>query len=66
MQQTFAANDSTKEGRCLERERCRAEHNVENDNLPKTPEEIAEMEKRRRQRMEEEAAKWNIRVDGSS
>ena len=39
---------------------------MENDNLPKTPEEIAKMEKRRRQRMEEEAAKWNIGVDDSS
>ena len=64
--QTFAANDGTKEGRRLERERRRAEHNAENDNVPKTPEEIAEMEKRRRQRMEEEAAKWNIGVDDSS
>jgi hypothetical protein len=60
VQQTFAANDGTKEGRRLKRERRRAEHNTENDNLPKTPEEIAKMEKRRRQRMEEEAAKWNI------
>ncbi len=58
--QTFSANDGTKEGRRLERERRRAEHNAENNNVPKTPEEIAEMEKRRRQRMEEEAAKWNI------
>ena len=66
VQQTFAANDGTKEGRRLERERRRAEHNADNDNVPKTPEEIAEMEKRRRQRMEEEAAKWNIGVDDSS
>ncbi len=66
VQQTFAANNGTKEGRRLERERRRAEHNAENDNLPKTPEEIAKMEKRRRQRMEEEAAKWNIGVDDSS
>jgi hypothetical protein len=66
VQQTFAANDGTKEGRRLKRERRRAEHNAEKDNLPKTPEEIAKMEKRRRQRMEEEAAKWNIGVDDSS
>ena len=66
VQQTFAANDGTKEGRRLERERRRAEHNAGNDSVPKTPEEIAEMEKRRRQRMEEEAAKWNIGVDGLS
>ncbi len=64
-QQTFSANDGTKEGRRLERERRRAEHNAENNNVPKTPEEIAEMEKRRRQRMEEEAAKWNIGSDES-
>mmetsp|Transcript_24 Transcript_24/g.41 ORF Transcript_24/g.41 Transcript_24/m.41 type:complete len:437 (-) Transcript_24:100-1410(-) len=58
--QTFSANDGTKEGRRLERERRRAEHNAKNNVNPKTPEEIAEMERRRRQRMEEEAAKWNI------
>lgn len=59
-QQTFSANDGSKEGRRLERERRRAEHNKANNVKPKTPEEIAEMERRRRQRMEEEAAKWNI------
>ena len=59
-QQTFTANDGTKEGRRLERERRRAEHNAKNNVKPKTPEEIAEMERKRRQRMEEEAAKWNI------
>lgn len=58
--QTFSANDGTKEGRRLERERRRAEHNKANNVKPKTPEEIAEMERRRRQRMEEESAKWNI------
>ena len=58
--QTFTANDGTKEGRRLERERRRAEHNKENNVKPKTPEEIAEMERKRRERMEEEAAKWNI------
>lgn len=65
-QQTFAANDGTKEGRRLERERRRAEHNAENNVKPKTPEEIAEMEKMRRQRMQEEAEKWNIGAEDSS
>ena len=64
--QTFSANDGTKEGRRLERERRRAEHASENDVKPKTPEEIAEMEKRRRERMEEEAKKWNIGEDDGS
>mmetsp|Transcript_27193 Transcript_27193/g.56639 ORF Transcript_27193/g.56639 Transcript_27193/m.56639 type:complete len:439 (-) Transcript_27193:323-1639(-) len=59
-QQTFSANDGSKEGRKLERDRRRAEHNKANNVKPKTPEELAEIEKRRRQRMEEEAAKWNI------
>mmetsp|Transcript_17444 Transcript_17444/g.32693 ORF Transcript_17444/g.32693 Transcript_17444/m.32693 type:complete len:439 (-) Transcript_17444:709-2025(-) len=59
-QQTFSANDGSKEGRKLERDRRRAEHNKENNVKPKTPEELAEIEKRRRQRMEEESAKWNI------
>mmetsp|Transcript_10663 Transcript_10663/g.19281 ORF Transcript_10663/g.19281 Transcript_10663/m.19281 type:complete len:439 (+) Transcript_10663:131-1447(+) len=59
-QQTFAANDGSKEGRRLERDRRRAEHNKDNNVKPKTPEEIAEIEKKRRQRMEEESAKWNI------
>ena len=58
--QTFSANDGSKEGRRLERERRRAEHNAKNNVKPKTPEEIAELERKRRQRMEEEAAKWNI------
>jgi len=56
----FTANDGSKEGRRLERERRRAEHMKQNDVKPKTPEEIAEMERRRRQRMAEEEAKWNI------
>jgi len=65
-QQTFTANDGSKEGRRLERERRRQEHNAQNDIKPKTPEEIAEMERRRRQRMEEEAAKWNIGAEDAS
>lgn len=59
-QETFSANDGSKEGRRLERERRRQEHNEANNVKPKTPEELAEMERMRRQRMEEEAAKWNI------
>ncbi|KAL7513169.1 hypothetical protein ACHAXN_010249 [Cyclotella atomus] len=59
-QQTFEANDGSKEGRRLERERRREEHAKANNIKPKTPEELAEMEKRRRERMEEEATKWNI------
>ena len=65
-QQTFTANDGSKEGRRLERERRRQEHNAQNDIKPKTPEEIAEMERRRRQRMEEEAVKWNIGAEDAS
>ena len=54
-------NDGSKEGRRAERERRREEHRKKNPNYrEKTPEEIAEMERKRRQRMEEEAAKWNI------
>lgn len=54
-------NDGSKEGRKAERERRRAEHKAKNPNYKeKTPEEKAEMERQRRQRMEEEAKKWNI------
>ena len=54
-------NDGSKEGRKAERERRRAEHRAKNPNYKeKTPEEKAEMERQRRQRMEEEAQKWNI------
>lgn len=57
----FQANDGSKEGRKAERDRRREEHRKNNPNYrEKTPEEIAEMERRRRQRMEEEAAKWNM------
>lgn len=62
-QETFSANDGSKEGRRLERERRRAEHNSQHNVKPKTPEELAEMERQRRQRMEEESAKWNIGVE---
>jgi len=60
----FQDNDGSKEGRKAERDRRRAEHRKNNPNYrEKTPEEIAEMERRRRQRMEEEAAKWNMVPD---
>ncbi len=54
-------NDGSREGRRAERERRRAEHRKNNPNYrEKTPEEIKEMERQRRIRMEEEAKKWNI------
>jgi len=54
-------NDGSAEGRRAERERRRAEHRAKNPNYkPKTPEELAEMERKRRLRMEEEAKKWNM------
>jgi len=54
-------NDGSKEGRKAERERRRAEHQKNNPNYrEKTMEEEAEMERQRRQRMQEEAEKWNI------
>jgi len=56
----FSENDGSKEGRKAERERRRQEHMKKNNLKPKTPEEIAEMERKRRARMEEEAAKWNV------
>lgn len=64
--QTFSANDGSKEGRKLERDRRRAEHNADNNVKPKTPEEMAEMEKKRRERMEEESAKWKIEAEDDS
>lgn len=57
---TSSASDDMKEERRRERERRRAEHYAANNVKPKTPEEIADMERRRRARMEEEAAKWNM------
>jgi hypothetical protein len=60
----FTDNDGSAEGRKAERERRRAEHRKSNPNFKeKTPEEIAEMERKRRARMEEEAAKWNMAPD---
>ena len=56
-------SDDMKEERRRERERRRAEHNARNNVKPKTPEELAEMERKRRERMEEEARKWNMAPD---
>jgi len=54
-------NDGSAAGRKAERERRRAEHRKKNPNYrEKTPEEIKEMERQRRIRMEEEAKKWNM------
>jgi len=55
-----AFEDGSKEARKAERDRRRAEHHKEQNIKPKTPEEIAEMERKRRLRMEEEASKWNM------
>ena len=57
----FHENDGSKEGRKAERDRRRAEHRANNpDAKPKTPEEIQEMERQRRIRMEEMAKAWNV------
>ncbi|VEU35162.1 unnamed protein product [Pseudo-nitzschia multistriata] len=61
------ANDGSREGRRAERERRRAEHRKNNPNYrEKTPEEIKEMERKRRIRMEEEAKKWNMDAEDPS
>lgn len=56
-------SDDVKDERRRERERRRAEHYAQNNVKPKTPEELAEMERKRRERMEQEAAKWNMAPD---
>lgn len=56
-------NDGSRDGRRAERDRRRQEHREKHGVKDKTPEEIAEMERRRRARMEEEAAKWNVAPD---
>jgi hypothetical protein len=56
----FSSNDGSREGRKAERDRRRADHNREHNVKERTPEEIAEMERRRRARMAEEATKWNM------
>lgn len=61
---TGEANDGSKEGRKLERDKRRQENMKNNPNYrEKTPEEKAEMERQRRTRMEEESAKWNMAPD---
>jgi hypothetical protein len=60
---TSTANDGTKDGRRLERDKRREEHRATTGAKERTPEELQEMERRRRIRMEEEAAKWNIAPD---
>lgn len=57
------ANDGSREGRRAERERRRAAHREKHGYREKTPEEIQEMERQRRARMEAEAAKWNMVPD---
>lgn len=52
--------DGSKEARKAERDRRRAEHLKAQGATERTPEEIAERERQRRKRMEEEAAKWNM------
>ena len=56
----FRDNDGSADGRRAERDRRRAEHHKTHKVRERTPEEIAEMERQRRLRMEEEAAKWNM------
>lgn len=53
----------TKEQRKADRDRLRDDHRKVNKVRDLTPEEIAERERNRRQRMEEEAAKWNVLPD---
>jgi hypothetical protein len=60
---TFSANDGSAQGRKLEREKRRAEHNQQHNIKPKTPDEIQEMERTRRIRMEQEAERWNMAPD---
>jgi len=55
--------EGSKEARKAERDKRRADHHKENDVKPLTPEQIAERERQRRLRMEEEAAKWNMMPD---
>jgi hypothetical protein len=53
-------NDGSRDGRRAERERRRTEHRKSNNVKERTPEEIAEMERQRRLRMEKEAERWNV------
>jgi len=56
----FAENDGSKEGRRAERDRRRREHQAKTGAKPKTPEEIAEMERKRRLRMGEAENAWTV------
>ena len=58
---TSQENDGSRDGRKAERERRRAEHYASQG---KTPEEIAELERQRRQK-EDEASAWNIEPEDS-
>ena len=60
---SFQTNDGSAQGRKAERERRRAEHYKKHNVREKTLKEIQEMERKRRIRMEEEAAKWNMAPD---
>lgn len=53
-------NDGTKDGRRAERERRREEHREKTGAVPKTPEEIAEIERQRRIRMEDAEQAWTV------
>jgi hypothetical protein len=54
------ANDGTKEGRRAERDRRRQEHRESSGGRERTPEEIAEIERQRRIRMQEAENSWTI------
>lgn len=57
--QAYEANDGSAAGRKLERERRRAELRKSNPNYKeKTPEQKAEIERKRQERMAEEAARF--------
>jgi len=59
-QQTTTDGAFTKDQRKAERDRLREEHRKKNNVRDLTPEEILDRERARRQRMEEEAANWNM------
>jgi len=59
----FGTGADNKADRKQKRDELRAEHYKKNDVRERTPEELAEMERARRRRMEEEADKWNIGVE---
>ena len=53
-------NDGTRDGRRAEREQRRDELREKSGAVPKTPEEIAEMERQRRIRMEDAERAWTV------